>query len=92
MQAGPEGHARVEGQDDVIGLAPVAPPGRADDDPPAHAQDREVRLPGVGPVRLLHEARLEFADRAQAERLEVTQVARDIGDGRVGGRPIAAGT
>ena len=86
MQAGPERHARIEGEDDVVGLAPVASPRRADDDPPADAQDREVRLPGIGPVGLLHDARLEFADRPQAERLEVTQVARDVGDGRLGRR------
>ena len=33
VEAGPEGHARVEGEDDVVGLAPMPSPRRPDDDP-----------------------------------------------------------
>ncbi len=42
MEARPERHPGIEREDDVVGLSAVAPPGRADDEPPADAQDREV--------------------------------------------------
>ena len=89
MQAGPEGHARVEGEDDVVGLAAVTPPGRPDDEPPADPHDREVRLPGLGPVGLVDDPRPELADRPQAERLEVTERLGGLGDGPLRGRPVA---
>ena len=89
VEAGPEGHARVEREDDVVGLAAVAPPGRPDDEPPADPQDREVRLPGLGPVRLVDEPRPELADRPQPERLEVAERLGDLGDGPVRGRAVA---
>ena len=53
----------------------MAAPGRPDHDPPPDAEHREVRLPGVGPVRLVDDARLEVADRPQPEGLEVAEAA-----------------
>ncbi len=89
VQPGPERHPRVEGQDDVVGRAPVAPPGRSDDQPPADAHDREVGLPGVGPVGLLDDPRPELADRPQPERLEMAERLGDLGHGAIGGGPVA---
>ena len=71
------------------GCAPVPAPGRPDDDPPPDAQDREVRLPGLGPVGLVDDARPELADRPQPERLEVAERLGDLGDGALGGGGIA---
>ena len=73
VEPGPERHPRVEREDDVVGLAAVPPPGRPDHEPPADAQHREVRLPGLGPVGLVDDARRQLADRPQAERLEVAE-------------------
>ena len=81
VQPGPERHARVQREDHVVGLAAVAPPRRPDHDPPPDPQHREVRLPGVRPVRLVDDAGREVADRAQPERLEVAEVALRPGDG-----------
>ena len=86
MEPGPERHPRIQRQDDVAGRAAVAPPGRPDDQPPPDAQDREVRLPGVGPVGLVDDPRPQLADRAQAERLEVAERLGHLGRGAVGGR------
>ena len=58
------------------GRASVASPGRPDDEPPADAHDREVRLPGVGPVGLVDEPRPQLADRPQPERLEMAERRR----------------
>ena len=75
VEPGPEGHARVEREDHVARLAVVAPPRRADHDPAADPQHREVRLPRVRPIGLLHDACVEVADRPQPEGLEVAEVA-----------------
>ena len=66
VEPGPEGHARVEGEDDVVGLAPMPPPGRTDDEAPTDAHHREVRLPGLGPVLLVHDPGPQLADRSAA--------------------------
>ena len=42
VEAGPEGHARVEREDDVVRTAAVATPRRPDHQPAADAHDREV--------------------------------------------------
>ena len=89
MEPGPERHPRVEREDDIVGPAPVAPPGRPDDQPPADAHDREVRLPGLGPVGLVDDPRAELADRPQPECLEVTERGRDLGHGAVGRGAVA---
>ena len=95
VEAGPEGHARVERDDHLVGDGAMPPPGRPDDDPPAEPQDREVALPGVGPVVLVDLARLQLADGAQPEGLEVAKVGldlRDVGGGRavIGHRQVGA--
>ena len=51
-----------------------SPPRRADHDPAADPHHREVRLPRVRPIGLLHDACLELADRPQPEGLEVAEV------------------
>ncbi len=79
MQAGPERHPRVEREDHVVRPGPVAPPRRPDDDPPADPEDREERFPGIGPIRLVDDARPDLADGPQAERLEVTERHRGLG-------------
>ena len=76
VQAGPERHPRIEREDDVVRRAPMAPPGRPDDEPPADPQDREVGLPGLGPVGLVDEPGPQLADRPQPERLEVARAPR----------------
>ena len=73
VEPGPEGHARVEGEDDVVGLASMPPPGRTDDEAPTDAHHREVRLPGLGPVLLVHDPGPQLADGPQPERLEVAE-------------------
>jgi hypothetical protein len=73
MQAGPEGHPRIEREDDVAGHVAMAPPGRPDDQTTPDAQDREVRLPGFGPVGLVNEPDPQLTDRPQAECLEVAE-------------------
>ena len=63
---------------------------------PADAQHREVLLPGLGPVLLVDEARLELADVAQLERLQMAEVAprrldgARVDGGRIIGRDVAA--
>ena len=89
MQPGPERHARVEREDDVVGRPAVAPPGRPDDQPPADAHDREVRLPGIRPVGFLDDPGPQLADRAQPERLEVAERLGHLGRGSLRGRPVA---
>ncbi len=86
MQPRPERHARVEGEDHIVGRATVTPPRRPDDEPPADPQDREVRLPGLGPVSLVDEPGLQVADRAQPERLQVAERL-----GHLGHRPVCRG-
>ena len=90
MEAGPERHPRVEREDDIVGRAAVAPPGRADDQPAADPHDREVRLPGVGPVGLLDDPRAQLADRTQPERLEMTERLGHLGSRPFGGGPVAS--
>ena len=50
-----------------------------------------MHLPGVGPVFLVDDPRLELADRSQAERLEVTERAARRRHGVLGGHPVASG-
>ena len=78
VQARPERHARVEREHDVVGSAAVSPPGRADDEPPPDAQDREVApsRPPPSPPR----ARSGSAARRSA-------AGRTPGDGRAPRRP-----
>ena len=66
VEAGAEGHARVERDDDVIPRGLVLPPGRPDDDAAADAQDGEVLLPRLRPVLLVDVATCEIADGTQA--------------------------
>ena len=47
-----------------------------------------MRLPGVGPVGLLDEPRLEVADRPQPERLEMAEVALRPLDGGANRRDV----
>ena len=91
VQAGPERHPRVEGEDDVVRPRSVPAPGRPDDDPPTDAQHREVRLPGVGPVRLVDDARPELADRPQPERLEMAERLGHLRDGPSAAAAVARG-
>ena len=65
----------IEREDDVVGRAPVAAPRRPDDQPPADAHDREVRLPGLGPVRLVDDA-ASAARRSVAARTPAGARAR----------------
>ena len=90
MEPGPERHPRIEREDDVAGLAAMAPPGRPDDQTSPDAQDREVRLPGFGPVGLVDDPDPQLADRTQAERLEVAERLGHVGRGAVGGRSVAS--
>ena len=69
--------------------APVPSPGRPDDQPAADAQDREVGLPRLGPVVLVDEPRPQLADRAQPERLEMSERLGDLGRGPLGGGTVA---
>ncbi len=73
VQPRPERHARIQREHDVVRRPPVPPPGRPDDEPTADAEHGEMRFPGVRPVGLVDHARLEFADRAQVERLEMAR-------------------
>ena len=91
VEPGPEGHARVEREDDVVGLAPMAAPRRTDHEPPADAQDREVRLPGLGPVLLVDDPGPQLADGPQPERLEVAERFGDLGGGGLGRGRVARG-
>ncbi len=57
--------------------------------------DREVRLPGLGPVRLVHQPRPELADRPQPEGLQVPERLvhdrrRALGRGPIAGRQVGA--
>jgi hypothetical protein len=87
MQPGAEGHPRVERDHDIIGSASVAAPCRPDERPTADADHREVALPGLCPVCLVDDADLQFADRAQLERLEMAE-----GLPRVRDRPACGGS
>ena len=73
VQAGPERHPRIEGEDDVVRSPAMAPPRRPDHEPAADAEHREVGLPGLGPVGLVDDSGRELADRSEAERLEVAE-------------------
>src|SRR5260221_1183182 len=73
MQARPERHSRVQRKDHIACLTLVATPGWPDDQPATHAEDRKVRLPGFGPVRLVDDARPKLTDRPEAEGLEVAK-------------------
>ena len=74
MEPGPEGHPRVQRQDHVVRLPPVAPPGGPDDDAPADPEHRKVRLPGVGPVGLEDDGGGQVPDRPHAEGLEMAEI------------------
>jgi len=69
----------------------MAPPGRADDDPPPDPQHREVRLPRIGPVRLVDQAGPDLADRAQTERLEMAERLGGLGHPALRGSRITRG-
>ena len=58
----------------VVGRRVLAPR-RPDDEAAADAQHGKVLLPRLGPVLLVDDARLELADVAQLEGLQVAQVA-----------------
>ena len=89
MEPGPERHPRIEREDDIVGGASMAAPRRPDDQSPADAHDREVRLPGVGPVGLLDDPRPELPDRAEPERLEMAERLGDLGHRAIGRDPVA---
>ena len=89
VQPGPEGHAGIESQHDVVGLAPMASPGGPDHEPAADPQDGEVGLPRLGPVSLVDEPGPQLADRAEPERPEVSERFRHAGGGSLRGRPVA---
>ena len=74
VQAGPERHARIERDRDLVRSRNVVEPGRHDHDA-ADALHADVLLPAFGPVRILDRADLQIAERAQAERLEVPERA-----------------
>ena len=86
-----EGHARVQRQDHVAGLLAVAAPGGPDDHPLPDPQNWEVALPGLGPVFLADQARLQLADRPQAEGLEMAQRRARVADRGLDARRVAAG-
>ena len=73
----------------LVGGGLVAAPRRADDQPAADPQHREVRLPGIGPVGLVDDPRPQLADRPQPERL---QVAERVGDPDAASASAAAGS
>ena len=81
VEPGPEGHPWIEREDDVIGRAPVAPPGRSDDQPPADPQDREMGLPGVGPVLLVDEPRPSSPIGRSPNAWRWPSASVDLGDG-----------
>ena len=89
MEPGPERHPRIEREDDIVGRASMAAPRRPDDQSPADAHDREVRLPGVGPVGLLDDPRPELPDRPQSERLQMAERLGDLGHRAIGRGPVA---
>jgi hypothetical protein len=91
VQTRPERHAGIEREDDVTGGGPMTPPCRADDDPAAHAHDREVGLPGIGPVGFLDDARPHVGDRPETERLKMAQCDRDLIGGSLCRIGIAGG-
>ncbi len=88
MQSGPKRHARIDVDDDITRAGFKFAPGGADDRLSANAQDREVFLPCLGPVLLVHDADREFADRSQLECLEVAQIAPDLLDSGARRGPI----
>ena len=88
MEARPEGHPGIEREHDVAGAGAVPAPGRTDHEPAAHAENREERLPCLGPVRLVDDARPELTDGPQAERLQVAERFRDLGCRRLGHRLV----
>ena len=88
MQTGAEGHARIERDDDVVGCPLVVAPGGLDDDAPPQAHDREVLLPGAGPVLLVDLAHLQLPDGTQVEGGEVTQALSSHRDGGLGGAHV----
>ena len=71
----------IEREDHVVGLPAVPSPRGPDDDALADPQHREVRLPGVRPVRLVDQAGGEVPDGPQAEGLEVAELAVRLRDG-----------
>ena len=79
----PKAMPGIHGDHDVVGRASMATPGRPDDQPPADAQHREVRLPGVRPVLLVDDPRPQVADGAQPERLQVTERLGHLRGGRL---------
>src|SRR5262245_14450958 len=73
MQPGPERHAGVEGDDQVIGTGLEPAPARFDDEALADAVREEVLLPGVGPILLDN-----LADRWRADRPDSTEMPQRL--------------
>src|SRR6478672_2306660 len=73
VQPRPERHPGIEGDDDVVGFPPMAPPRGSDHDPIAYPQHGKIGLPRVRPVLLVHDARPQIADPPEPERLEVSE-------------------
>ena len=84
----PEGHPGIEREHDVARARAVPAPRRTDHEPAAHAENRKVRLPCLGPVRLVDDPGPELTDGPQAERLQVTERFRDLGRRRLGRRLV----
>ena len=62
-----------------------------DHDPSPDAHDREVRLPGIRPIRLVHDPCPQLADRTKSERLEVSEGLGGRSHGTCRGRAVARG-
>ena len=85
VEAGAEGHPRVQRDDDVVACRLIVTPGGLDDDAPPQTHDREVLLPGAGPVLLVDLGHVQLADGTQVEGGEVAQALPGHGDGGLGG-------
>src|SRR5215212_804160 len=54
MQSGPEGHAGIEPDNDIVGLSAIASPGRYDDNSRSNSVHREIALPCICPFSVGH--------------------------------------
>ncbi len=79
---------RVECQHHVTRLGAMTAPRRPDDQPLGDPQHREVLLPCGRPVFLVDRLHHQLPDGSEPERLEVSQVAGHLVDGRLRRRTV----